>query len=137
LRKLRAGNLVVGRSAGRTGDKVRLLNRILLSVTVISVSRVSAYAQSVELGEARLLNAADGSAQSAVFEMVNNTDETIRLIAVNCQLLEETGRTVAVKGVRFRNVPPGSTTGDAAFPIHIRGTDVTCRILHQRREQGR
>src|SRR5438105_687996 len=119
------------------GDEVRSLKRILLIVAAISHSQIPAYAQSVELAEVRLLNAPDASAQSAVFELVNDTDEAIRQIAINCQLLDETGRTLAVKGVRFRNVPPGSTTGDAAFPVHVRGVDVTCRIVPQRRGEAR
>jgi hypothetical protein len=117
-----------------------VLKRLLVGAAAIWLSQLSAYAQSVELAEVRLLDASGASgapAQSAVFELINESDETIRLIAVSCQLLNEAGKAVAVKAVRFRNVPPGSTFGDAAFPVHVRGVDVTCRILHQSREQTR
>jgi hypothetical protein len=36
------------------GDEVRALKRILLSVAAISLSQISAYAQSVELAEVRV-----------------------------------------------------------------------------------
>lgn len=61
----------------------------------------------------------------------------ISLVAVNCHLLDETGNTVFVNAVRFRNIPPSSIIGDAAFPVNVRGTNVTCRIVHQRREEAR
>jgi hypothetical protein len=111
--------------------------KAMLTAAAICLSHVSAYAQSVKLTEVRLLGPPGAPAESAVFELINDTDGTIRLVAVSCQLLDETGRTVAVKGVRFRNIPPGSIIGDAAFPAHVRGTDVTCRILHQTRENAR
>jgi hypothetical protein len=110
---------------------------MLVGAAAIWLSQLSAYAHSVELAEVRLLDASGAPAQSAVFELINESDETIRLIAVSCQLLNEAGKAVAVKAVRFRNVPPGSIVGDAAFPDHVRGVDVTCRILHQRREEAR
>jgi hypothetical protein len=119
----------------RVGDEVRVLKRLLVGAAAIWLSQLSAYAQSVELADVRLLDAFGAPAQSAVFELINESDETIRLIAVSCQLLNEAGKTVAVKAVRLRNVPPGPTVGDAAFPAHVRGVDVTCRILHQKRKE--
>jgi hypothetical protein len=110
---------------------------MLVGVAAIGLSQLSGYAQSVELAEVRLLGASGAPAQSAVFELINENDETIRLVAVSCHLLNEAGKAVAVKAVRFRNVPPGSTVGDAAFPVHVRGVDVTCRILHLMREETR
>jgi hypothetical protein len=101
---------------------VRAVNRVLISAAAICLSSVSAYSQSVALAEVRLLGTSGAPAQSAVFEIDNSSDQMISLVAVNCQLLDETGNTVAVKAVRFRNIPPGSIIGDAAFPVNVRGT---------------
>jgi hypothetical protein len=110
------------------------LTRVLAGAAAICPSAVSAHAQTVELAEVRLANAPDAPAQSAVFELINETHETTSYVVVSCQLLNETDKTVAVKAVRFRNIPPGSSIGDATFPIHVRGTAVACRIIHPRAE---
>jgi hypothetical protein len=110
------------------------LTRVLAGAAAIYLSPVSAHAQTVELAEVRLVTVPDARAQSAVFELINETHETISYVAVSCQLLNETDKTVAVNAVRFRNIPPGSSIGDATFPVHVRGTAVACRIIHPRVE---
>jgi hypothetical protein len=104
---------------------------MLTSAAALAIAQASARAQQAELGDVRLLGAPDGPAQSAVFEIVNESDHEIGSLAVSCQLLNDTGKALAVKVVRFRHLPAGSMIGDAAFPAHVRGVDVTCHIVHQ------
>jgi hypothetical protein len=92
------------------------LTRVLLIATALCLSHVPAHAQGAELVEVHLLAHPDAPAQSATFEIVNESDHEISSLAVSC---------------RFRNLPPGSVTSDAAFPAHVRGVDVTCHIVHQ------
>src|SRR3954470_14391425 len=98
--------------------------RVESAEVTLAIAQASARAQQAELGDVRLLGAPDGPAQSAVFEIVNESDHEIGSLAVSCQLLNDTGA-LAVKVVRFRHLPAGSMIGDAAFPAHVRGVDVT------------
>jgi hypothetical protein len=125
---------VLVRMPGSAARFTNELKRVLAGAAAIYLNQVAAHAQTVELAEVRLLTGADAPAQTAVFELINESHETISYLAVSCQLLNETDKTVAVKAVRFRNIPPGSSIGDATFPVHVRGTAVACRILHQRLE---
>jgi hypothetical protein len=111
--------------------------RVLATTGIIWLSHGSAYAQIVELREVRLLVSTDAPAQTAVFELVNESDRTIKYLAVSCHLIDDAGKPLAVKVVRFREVPPGSSVGDAGFPMHVRGADAICRIIHQRQEDTR
>src|SRR3954452_4406834 len=111
--------------SGRMKPRAKL---VLTSAAAIALTQISASAQQAELGGVRLLGAPDGPVQSAVFEIVNDTDHEIGSLAVSCQLLNDGGKALAVKVVRFRHLPPGSMIGDAAFPGHVRGVDVTCHI---------
>lgn len=107
------------------------LTRVLLIATALCLSHVPAHAQGAELVEVHLLAHPDAPAQSATFEIVNESDHEISSLAVSCRLLNDAGKAIAVKFVRFRHLPPGSATSDAAFPAHVRGVDVTCHIVHQ------
>jgi hypothetical protein len=112
------------------------LTRVLLIATALCLSHVPAHAQGAELVEVHLLAHPDAPAQSApaqsaTFEIVNESDHEISSLAVSCRLLNDAGKAIAVKVVRFRHLPPGSVTSDAAFPAHVRGVDVTCHIVHQ------
>jgi hypothetical protein len=51
------------------GNAVRTVNRVLIGAAAICLSSASAYSQSVELAEVRLLRRAGAPAQSAVFEI--------------------------------------------------------------------
>jgi len=62
------------------------LTRVLAGAAAIYLSPVSAHAQSVEVADVRLLSAPDARLQSAVFELINETHETISYVAVTCQL---------------------------------------------------
>ena len=107
------------------------LTRVLLIATALFLSHVPAHAQGAELVEVHLLAHPDAPAQSATFEIVNESDHEISSLAVSCRLLNDAGKAIAVKVVRFRHLAPGSVIGDVAFPAHIRGIDITCRIAHQ------
>jgi hypothetical protein len=54
--------------------------------------------------------------------------------AVSCNLLDEAGRAIAVKVIRFRKCGSGSSVRDAGFPVGIRGAGVTCRTLNPRED---
>jgi hypothetical protein len=61
------------------------LTRVLAGAAAIYLSPVSAHAQSVEVADvpsARPMR----RLQSAVFELINETHETISYVAVTCQL---------------------------------------------------
>ena len=103
---------------------------LLAGPALICFSGVSAYAQPLELQNARLLDSPDGSAQTAVFEVVNVSNHAIGHLAVSCHLLDRANKALAVKVVRLRNLPLGSTLADAEFPSHVRGADASCRIVH-------
>jgi hypothetical protein len=122
---------------GLGAGKVKRTDLIVASIAALVLSQVSAAAQQAELGEVRLLEAPDPPAQRAVFEIVNESDHEISSVAVSCQLLNDAGKALAVKVVRLRHLPPGSVIGDAAFPAHVRGVDVTCRIAHQTSGESR
>jgi len=51
-----------------------------------------------------------------VFELVNESDSTIKYLALN-RYQNDAGRPLAVKVVRFRDVPPGSTGAFADLGI--------------------
>ena len=108
---------------------------VTLMVTTFAAATISqvspAHTQLAELGDVSLLTSFDGSVQSAVLEILNKSDHEISSLAVSCQLLNDAGKVIAVKVLRFRHLPPGSVTGDAAFPTHVRGADAACHILHQ------
>jgi hypothetical protein len=105
------------------------LTRVLATTAVTCVSYGCAYAQTVELREVRLLASTEAPEQTSVFEMVNDSDSTIKFLAVSCHLIDEAGKPLAVKVVRFRDVPPGSSIGDAGFPMQVRGADAICRRI--------
>jgi hypothetical protein len=120
----------------KTHSTVLLKPAVLLTCAVMGSSRV-AYAQQAELGDVRLLGAPGAPAQSAEFEIVNESDHEIRFLVVSCHLLNDAGKAIAVKVLRLRHLPPGSVISDIAFPAHVRGVDVTCRIAHQISEESR
>jgi len=62
------------------------LTRVLATTAVTCVSYGCAYAQTVELREVRLLASTEAPEQTAVFEMVNDSDSTIKFLAVSCHL---------------------------------------------------
>lgn len=101
------------------------------------LTSAQASAQQAELREVRLLGAPGTPEQSAVFEIVNESDREIGLLTVSCHLMNDAGKAIAVKAVRVRHVPPGSVIGDAAFPPSVHGADVVCRIVHQTSGKGR
>ena len=103
----------------------------VMCAAAVSVGATVAHAQPAELGDVSLLSSFDGSAQSAVVEIVNASDHAIKTLTISCQLLDDAGKTIAVKATRFRNIEPGSFIGDVPFPSHVRGVDATCRIVHQ------
>jgi hypothetical protein len=72
---------------------------MLTSAAALAIAQASARTQQAELGDVRLLGAPDGPAQSVVFEIVNESGS----LAVSCQLLNDTGKALAVKVVRFRH----------------------------------
>src|SRR3954469_6084365 len=90
--------------------------RVLASASVLCLSQVLASAQIVELGDFRLLSSPEPSGQSAVFELINITDRVISQVAVSCNLLDEAGRAIAVKVIRFRNVGPDRALETQDFP---------------------
>jgi hypothetical protein len=117
---------------------MKVVNKLLIiSAAAVSLAQTAARAQLAELGDVSLLTSFDGSVQSAVLEIVNKSDHEISSLAISCQLLNDAGKAIAVKVVRFRHLPPGSVTGDAAFPTHVRGVDAACHILHQSAGQVR
>jgi len=79
------------------------LTRVLLIATALCLSHVPAHAQGAELVEVHLLAHPDAPAQSATFEIVNESDHEISSLAVSCRLLNEAGKAIAVKVVRFRH----------------------------------
>jgi hypothetical protein len=80
------------------------------AAAALSLLPLTARVQSAELAEVRLLSAPDAPAQSAVFEVVNESDHEISSLAVSCHLLNDAGKAIAVKVLRqdVTGAPPSS-----------------------------